>query len=194
MSASGAYTGDYYNTVQNATARLTFGTILIGLIIIAILVCFGSIALNEAKKQGRNEAGWFVLGLLFSINAFIALKLSKYAKEEGHSITLWSVLGLFFGAGAIIALQTGINAENKLHDFDCWVILGFSFGLFVLLISCFLKPFELPTSTMPKNTSTKPTTANTQAKTSDKGWFCTNCGKENKSSSLFCAYCGKIKP
>ena len=107
-------------------------------------------------------------------------------------MSLWSVFGLFFGVSAIIALQSGINAENKLYDFDCWVILGFSFGLFTLLISCFLKPFEIPTINTEEKTPQS--TPSTQPKASEKGWFCTSCGKENKSSSLFCAKCGKIKP
>lgn len=166
-------------------------TVIITIVCLFILVLFGLLASKEAERQKRSSASWFLLGMLFNINAFISLKLSRNAEEEAHSQSLWTILGLFFGIFGIIAFESGLNAENKGHDFDCWVILGFCLGIFSLLVSCFVKPFEplkTVSTTTSKNTSPQiavPETANT--------WKCHKCGQTNNSSKLFCSNCGTMK-
>ena len=179
------------NYAQSAQNTGTFLTVLVVLIVVAVLICFGNLSKGEAKNQGRSETGWFILGLFFNLNAFIALKVSKAADEEGHDLTLWSVLGIFFGFSSIIAFEAGLNAENKQHDFDCWCILAFFLGLPALLISCFLKPFERvqkvtnSVNNVATQTSVKPTPT--------AMWDCSKCGTSNASSSLYCSKCGSLK-
>lgn len=130
------------NAPKSFTALVAV-TVIIMLVVICIGYCFGRLSSAEADRQDRSTAKWFVLGFFFWFSAFIALKVSKSAFYKGHYRGLWTILGFIFGVFSIIALETGINAEKKCHDFDCWAILGFVFGLFALLISCFLKPYEI---------------------------------------------------
>ena len=118
--------------------------IIFALLPLVIMAVFGLISKKEAESQGRDGIKWFWLGFFFSINAFIALKISKVAFDKGHDIKLWSILGVIFGATIIVAFETGIIAESKQHDFVCWVILGVMFELPALLISCFLKELATP--------------------------------------------------
>ena len=50
---------------------------IIVLVLILVCVLFGYLASNEAGKQGRNSGKWFIIGIFFWINAFIALKVSS---------------------------------------------------------------------------------------------------------------------
>ncbi|MBQ7339373.1 MAG: hypothetical protein IJW43_00785 [Clostridia bacterium] len=170
-------------------------TFLIIVVYILVYALFGFLAMTEAAKQNRSLVSWFLLGFLFGINAFIALKVSNAAEEENHSQTLWSVLGLFLNVFAIIAFETGLNAENRGHDFDCWVILGFCLSIVALFISCFVKPFEATKSVnslvAPKTTTTAVKLATTQ--TSATTWKCHKCGSFNHNSKTFCSHCGTMK-
>lgn len=162
-------------------------------IAIVILLLFGALAAGEANRQKRGVTSWFILGFIFTINAFIALKVSKAADDEGHEITLWSVLGLFFGVTAIFSFEAGLNAENKGHDFDCWTIIGFCFGLLAVFVSCFLKPFEKTRKVVkqPITPSVQLTTPNTKGTNGD--WECRYCGATNGESKSFCSSCGKMR-
>lgn len=181
------YYNDYYDNTYTNTGSDAGIAFLIVFVCLLALSFFGALSYNEARRQNRNAGCWFILGFLFTINAFIALKVSKAACDEAHSQTLWSVLGLFFGIAAIFAFESGLNAENKGHDFDCWVITGFCFGLISVFISCFLKPFEKIKRSTPAHQQVAPT-SNT------KTWICPNCGTTNIDSKLFCSNCSSIKP
>jgi hypothetical protein len=185
-----------YSSRSNGCAcngALGFTLFLIFFILVIIWISFGILAKCEAKKQGRNEIAWFFLGVLFSLNAFFALKVSKAADEEGHSMNLWSTLGIIFGVRAILAFEAGLNAENKQHDFDCWVIVGFMSGLFAVLVSCFLKPFEKSTIRVSNTAPTR--VANTTPTEEPKtDWVCENCGTKNSALKIYCTKCARIRP
>lgn len=157
---------------------------LIAIILLAIIVsiAFGFLAKYEAMKQGRREVIWFVLGIIFLLDAFFALKVSSLAKEKGHNKTLWAILGVAFGVIAILALETALNAENKQHDFDCWAIIGFVFSIIALLISCFLKPLEIKYE------------ENANTAVVNPEWLCENCGAKNEGNKTLCRICSMNKP
>lgn len=169
--------------------------VLIILLIIALMVCFGVLSYNEAVKQGRNKVLWCVLGCIFLLNSFIALKVSKHAKDTKHDVKWWSFLGIVFGVVAVCSLETGLIAEDKRHDFTAWVLMSLLFvpSLLVLLLSFLLKPFEHDNSVSGTETETQNTEK--QQLVSDKSgvWTCEKCGKENASSSYFCIGCGEMK-
>ena len=65
---------------------ISYITVLLILLIGIVLISFGSLAKAEAQRQGRNSGAWFVLGCIFTFNAFIALKVSKLAYNEAHIV------------------------------------------------------------------------------------------------------------
>ena len=119
------------------------GYFLLVVLALAIISIPGFICSKEAEKQGRSSGSWFFLGVFFTINAFLALKLSNMADREGHSAKVWSALGVFFGVNALISYVTGSNAEKSGSDFDCWALLGFFMGWIPFVLSFFLKSKNL---------------------------------------------------
>ena len=178
------YGNGYYGSGYSQGCTGEGIVVFIILIILAIAVAFGLLAMREAERQDRSKVAWFWLGFFFNISAFIALKVSKAADDEGHSMTLWSVLGILLGIYTIIAFEAALNAENKGHDFDCWCILGFVGGILALFISCFLKPFEKASGEV------KPAVAKPPR---EVAWTCAKCGKVNPAGTAYCPICGNAK-
>ena len=116
--------------------------LIIILCVVVLALCFtmGIVVRFEAISQEKNDRLWFVLGFFFGINAFIGLKLGKYALKKKHDGKLWAALGVIFGVFSIVAFMTAINAEDRGSDFSCWSLIGFAFCWIGFFASLFLKP------------------------------------------------------
>lgn len=191
--------------------------VLVIVLVVVLVICFvfGSVCAYKARNQARSGLLWFCLGFLFSINALIALEISKVAKKEGHSQRLWSWLGVLFGLGALWSFLAGLNAERKEYDFDCWALIGFLFGFVGCIVSLFLpapvksvnyinpnkgvsntdKPIfnnyavqQQTNSHIVNKGLYKPTTVSSQ-----QFWICKKCGCKNQLERMFCRDCGTYK-